>query len=206
MKVLKIKGSMVVGDGMFSNGRKVNLSGIIAVKSSQYQKDSNQITKYHPVYLSCVYFDINNQLYVHLPKCTIVEAEEAGKEAKCSFIKKMAKANLYYSENDELLIKAPDKVKFIVDRHLLTRAEILNLSLQGGQAFNFCWDNGFSYCGSEPATKEQYLMAVDKALAKRFSFGETCGILISDASQYGETFAIKVCIGADKRYSEVSFS
>ena len=77
---------------------------------------------------------------------------------------------------------------------------------QSGQAFSFCWDNGFSYCGSEPATKEQYLMAVDKALAKRFSFGETCGIQIPKASQYGETFAIKVCIGADTRYSEVSFS
>lgn len=205
MKVLKIKGTITVGSSPFYSGRTVNLSGLIAVTNSECVIAGQRVNRC-PDCIHCVYFDINNRLHVRLPECTIVEATLADSEESKSFIEKLAKANLYYSDNDELLIKASDKVKFIVNGLLLTREELLSVTLPNGQAFNYRWINGYDYIGSEPVTREQFLLTVDKVLNNYFTFGEHCGILITDASQYGEAFAINVCIGSDKSYSEVSFS
>lgn len=206
MKIIKIKGTMVIGRGMFSKGDTVDVAGVIAVPDNTCENNIARIIREHSVYLSCVHFARDGRLYTHLPHCTVIEAIEAADKEKSAFLKKLDKANLRIGDDDKLYIKSPKKVKHIVGNQLLSRKLIESLVLPEGKTFSYHWDNGYSYCGTKPVTKEKWLGSVDTILTHHFSFGEQGGVYISEASQYGECFAVNVCISDNKPYSEVSFS
>lgn len=99
----------------------------------------------------------------------------------------------------------PNAIPYRMGDKDLTRAELESLELPSGQSLLYYHDNGYSYLGVAPASKESFLRAVDTLIGEGRFATDNFGVQLTRRNPT-EPYAVNVRVGKNERYSEVSFS
>lgn len=136
--------------------------------------------------------------------CTLIFSEYSVivKEREKSLLETLNDSNLTISEKGNIAFLDYSKVCFKIDSKKLTYDEFCQYQLPKGKVFHEVFDNGYSYCGSDPfrGTSKKYADTAIK-VAKKLNhvwFGWTYGFRCDD------DFCIDVPYGKDECYSEIS--
>ena len=136
--------------------------------------------------------------------CTLIFSEYSvvDKERVESLLETLNDSNLTINCKGSIAFLNYSKVCFKINGKKLTYDEFCQYQLPKGQVFHEVFDNGYSYCGSEPlrVTSKKYA-EIAIGVAKKLNhvwFGWTYGFRCDD------DFCIYVPYGKDERYSEVS--